>query len=235
MLDSFDQIITNTNDGLVVIDSTLDVAGDNLEIITGTIDNLDTTINNISVSLESSADLIGGDLRDTIIDTQTALSSAAQSAGLIDKTLRIIDSIPLLGADYQPEVPLSASLEQVSISLDDVPESFIEIENFIRETSVGMGDLQTDVDDLSNDIQNFEKSLSDTQIILAEYQLIFEDLRTQLLDIRNGSGNFLLILSILITGGFFLLGVAQINIFIQGKNIREGERATINLSELLRE
>lgn len=235
IIDSFDQILTNTNEGLLIIDNTLDVAAGNLETISGTLDNLTTTIDNISVSLTSSADLIGGDLRETIIDTQTALSSAGQSAGLIDNTLRFIASIPLLGADYRPEVPLSTSLEQVSESLNDVPEAFLEIEQYIRETEGSMVDLKSDVSALSNEIQNFEDALTDAQTILTEYGLIFEDLRVQFVDIKEQTANFLLVTSILITGGFFLLGVAQINIYHQGKTLRDGERVTLNLSELKRE
>jgi methyl-accepting chemotaxis protein len=235
ILDSFDLILTNTNDGLLIIDGTLDVAADNLEIISGTLDNLTTTIDNISVSLESSANLIGGDLRETIIDTQTALYSAAQSAGLVDNTLRFIAAIPLLGADYRPEVPLSTSLEQVSESLNDVPEAFLEIEKYILETDDGMANLQSDISDLSKEIQNFEDALIDTQTLLTDYGIIFEDMRAQFSEIKYQTANFLLIASLLITGGFFLLGVAQINIYHQGKTLRDGERVTLNLSELKRE
>lgn len=235
VFDSIDQILSNTNDGLTIIDDTLVVAAGNLEIIMGTFDNLNTTLDNISISLESSAELIGGDLRETILDTQTALSSAAKSAGLIDNTLRFIAAIPLLGADYRPEVPLGASLENVSTSLNDVPESFLEIEGFIRETEGGIEDLQDDITELSGEIQNFENALLESQVVLTEYQSIFEDLRTQLAEIRVQTANFLLVTSILVTGGFFYLGIAQINIYNRGKTLRNGERVTLNLSELKRE
>jgi len=235
VFDSIDQILINTNDGLVIIDNTLVVAAGNLEIIMGTFDNLNTTLDTISISLESSAELIGGDLRETMLDTQTALSSAAESAGLIDNTLRFIASIPLLGADYRPEVPLSTSLQNVSESLNDVPESFLEIEGYIRETEGGIDNLQADITELSGDILNFENALIESQIVLTEYQLIFEDLRTQLVEIREQTANFLLITSILITGGFFYLGIAQINIYNRGKTLRDGELVTLSLSELQRE
>jgi hypothetical protein len=183
VFDSIDQILSNTNDGLVIIDNALVVAADNLEIIMGTFDNLNTTLDTISFSLESSAELIGGDLRETMLDTQTALSSAAESAGLIDNTLRFIASIPLLGADYRPEVPLSTSLQNVSESLNDVPESFLEIEGYIRETEGGIDNLQADITELSGDILNFENALLESQIVLTEYQSIFEDLRTPFVEI----------------------------------------------------
>lgn len=235
VIDSMDQIIENTNDGLLILDSTLEGAADNLHVISSTLENLNTTIDNISISLESSADLIGGDLRLTIIDTQTALSSAAMSAGLVDNTLRFIAAIPLLGADYRPEVPLSTSLEQVSESLNDVPGSFLEIEQYIRETQDGMVTLQTDVTELAEDIQDYEHDLFVAREILTDYELIFIDIREQLSDLREHTSNFLLIASFLLTGGFLLLGIAQINTLKLGKDYREGESVTVTLAELQQE
>lgn len=235
IIDSIDQILVNTNDGLVIIESTLEASATNLEIIISTLDNLKETLDNISVSLGSSADLIGGDLHETIIDTQTALNSAAQSAGLVDNTLRFIAAIPLLGADYRPEVPLSTSLGQVSESLNDIPEAFLEIEQNIRDTEGSMDDLQTDVSDLSNDIQDFEVSLLGAQVVFSEYGLIFEDLREQLSTIKEQTATFLWVTSILITGGFFLLAIGQLNVYHQGKTLKYGEQVSLNLSELKRE
>jgi methyl-accepting chemotaxis protein len=234
LIDSIDQIMINTEAGIVVLDGALEGAAENLDIISATLDNLNSTIDSISVSLGSSADLIGGDLRLTIIDTQTALSSAASSAVLIDNTLRIIAALPLM-PDYRPDVPLSISLEQVSESLDDVPESFLNIEQYIRETDDGMLQLKTDVTQLSSDIRTYENDLVDTRAILTEYDLILDDLREQLSNFRSYTATFLLVVSILSTGGFFLLGIAQVTTLQQAANYRKGETVTVNLSEIQRE
>lgn len=235
MINSIDQVLTNTDDALIVLDSTFESAVGNLDILWMTIANLDTTIENISDSLVSSADLIGGDLRLTIIDTQTALSSAATSAGLIDNTLRFLAAIPLLGADYRPDVPLSISLEQVSESLDDIPDAFLDIETNIRETEDGMTVLQSDILELAEDLQNYENDLNDARTIISEYGLIIDDFRDQLINIEKHTANFLLIASILITGAFLLLAIAQINTLQQGIDYRKGERVSVNLADLQRE
>jgi methyl-accepting chemotaxis protein len=234
LIDSIDQIMINTDAGLLVLDSALEGAADNLDIISNTLENLYSTIDNISVSLGSSADLIGGDLRLTIIDTQTALSSAASSAVLIDNTLRIIAALPLM-PDYRPDVPLSISLEQVSESMDDVPESFLNIEQYIRETEDGMHLLKTDVTKLAGDMRTYEKDLLDARAILTEYDLIIDNLREQLSNFRSYTSTFLLLASILATGGFFLLGVSQITTLQQAADYRKGETVTVNLSEIQRD
>lgn len=235
VVDSLDQILINTNEGLMVLDNALESALDNLDTISITLVNLNTTIDSISDSLVSSADIIGGDLRITIIDTQTALSSAATSAGLIDNTLRFIAAIPLLGADYRPEVPLSISLERVSESLEGIPDAFLDIERYIRETEEGMMELKADASELASEINDFEQDLLDAQAIISEYDLIIDDLREQLLNIRQHTSSFMLIGSILLTGGFFFLSIAQINTLQQGINYRKGERVIVSLAELQRE
>jgi methyl-accepting chemotaxis protein len=234
LIDSLDQIMINTDAGLLVLGSALEGAADNLDIISATLENLNSTVDSISISLVSSADLIGGDLRLTIIDTQTALSSAASSAVLIDNTLRIIAALPLM-PDYRPDVPLSISLEQVSESMDDIPESFLNIEQYIRETDDGMLQLKTDVTQLANDIRTYENDLIDARAILTEYDLIIDDLREQLSYFRSYTTTFLLIASILSTGGFFLLGIAQITTLQQAADYRKGETVTVNLSEIQRD
>jgi methyl-accepting chemotaxis protein len=235
IVDSIDQILINTEGGLVVLDSALESAIGNLDTISITLTNLNTTVDSISDSLNSSADLIGGDLRFTIIDTQTALTSAAASAGLVDNTLRFIAAIPLLGADYRPEVPLSASLEQVSESLDDIPDAFLEIEQYIRETEDGMVSLKTDISELANEIDEYEQDLKDARTIISDYDLIIDDLSEQLSNIRQQTALFLMIGSIFLSGGFFLLGIAQINTLQQAIDYRKGEQVTVNLAELQRE
>lgn len=232
VLDSLEQTLSNSRNGLIVINDTMTVATENIEMITVLLENATNTLDNIAVSLTSSADLIGGDLRETIIDTQIALTSAAQSAGIIDNTLRLIASIPILGADYRPEVPLSTSLANVSESLMNVPEKFLEINQFIKETEGGLGELQTDISVFSAEIQSFEDSLTETQTLIAEYDLIFETMQEQFLGMRKQIPTFLLLASIFITGGFFFLGFSQIIIYDQGKTLRDGERVLLSLSEL---
>ena len=234
LIDSIDEIMINTDTGLLVLDSALKGAADNLDIISATLENLTSTVDSISVSLGASADLIGGDLRLTIIDTQTALSSAASSAVLIDNTLRIIAALPLM-PDYRPDVPLSISLEQVSESLETVPESFLNIEQYIRETEEGMQLLKTDATQLATDIRTYENDLFDARSILTEYDLIIDDLREQLSYFRSYTATFLLLASILSTGGFFLLGIAQITTLQQAADYRKGETVTVNLSEIQRD
>lgn len=235
LFNSSDSILTNTNEGLQVLDSTLEVSKENLGTIELTLTNLDETLVNISTSLDSSATLVGDDLRLTVIDTQIALSSAASSAELIDNTLAIFAAIPFLGADYQPDVPLHISLGQVAESLDDVPDSLETIEESLKDTATGLNILKTDLADLAENISDFEEDLSDAQIVLLEYVRIIEDLERGSEKFQRNLPLYMTLISILFSGLMFWLGFAQVIILLRSITHLKGERQIVNLADISRE
>ena len=116
----------------------------------------------------------------------------------------------------------------------DYPHEKLDIEVYIRDTEDGMVSLKADISELASELDDYEQDLLDAKVIISEYDLIIDDLREQLSNIRQHTSSFLIIGSIFLTGGFFLLGIAQINILQQGINYRKGERVTVNLAELQR-
>lgn len=235
LFNSSDNILTNTNEGLQVLDSTLELSKENLDTIETTLKNLDDTLFSISTSLDSSATLIGDDLRLTVIDTQNALSSAATSAELIDNTLAILAAIPFLGSDYQPDTPLHISLGQVATSLDDVPDSLQTIEESLKDTVTGLDLLKTDLADLAENIGDFENDLSDAQIVLLEYVRIIEGLERSSDKLQRNLPLYMTLVSLLISGIMFWLGFAQFVILLRSITHLKGERQIVNLADIRRE
>jgi len=235
LLDSSNSILSNTNEGLQVLDSTLEASKENLETIESTLTNLDETILSISTSLESSATLVGDDLRLTVIDTQIALTSSATSAELIDNTLAILAAIPFVGADYQPDVPLHISLEQVAASLEDVPDSLETIEESLQDTALGLTVLKTDLADLAGNIGDFEDDLSDAQNVIMAYVRIIEDLEERSEKFQKNLSLYLTLTSLLFSGLMFWLGFAQVFILIRSITHLKGERQIVNLADIRRE
>lgn len=235
LVDSIQYTLTNTSKGLNVLDNSLENVNSNLDIIVSTLDNLDDTFNGISSSLDSSADLVGDDLRQTIIDTQVALSSASSSAELIDDTLSVISRIPFLGANYQPEVPLHTSLDSVAESMDEIPESLELIEGSLNDTSEGLNLLNDNLLDLSDELSKFNTDFEDTQTVLEEYRKIIEDTEKQLLNFRKNLPRNLIFLAIFISGILFSLAIAQCITLFQGIAFIEGEKQVVNLADIKRE
>jgi len=235
LLESFTETLVTTNNGLSILDGAVLDSLANLELIESSLDALGGTIEDLSSSLESSGDLIGDDLRLTILDTQTALSSAAASAVLIDKTLKIIDGIPFIGADYQPDVPLHTSLEQVAGSLEDVPESLETIEQNLNDTAAGLDTLQVDLLALGKNIAGMDQDLQNAQKVIGDYQAIVSDIEQKTEELRSRLTTYMIIVGLILSGFFFWLGIAQVNVLIKGIDFWQGEQHIVNLADIRRE
>jgi len=235
LTDAVDDTLTNTSEMLNVLDSTLDNVSGNFSIIRSTFDNLDVTITNISDSMDTSAALVGDNLKITIIDTQTALSSASSSAVIIDKTLSVLAAIPYWGADYQPEVPLHTSLEQVASSLDGIPGSLETLEENLTNTADGLTMFNSNLSELSTNIEMYEADLGEAQQVLKDYSNIIDRIQTKLGVFNQNVTTYLTYICLFLTGILFFLAISLLNPFLKGISGYIGERHTINLADINRE
>lgn len=235
LLDILTETLLTTDDGLRVLDDTLGTVISDLSIIENTFVNLEGTIEGISSSIDKSSKLIGDDLRLTIINTQTSLSSAASGAEIIDKTLTFLSKIPLIGVDYDPDVPLNISLEQAAQSMDDMPPSFELMEQDLGETASGLLTLNANISDLAENMSELEDNIVGARDVLEDYRKIIADVQIQTINLSENLGLYLTILFIFITGFFFWLGLAQAHILLQGLDFVRGEQEVVNLSDIKRE
>ncbi len=233
--DIFLNVLTTTDDGLIILDSTLENATDDLSIIQTSFVTLDSTFENIATSLDNSSNLIGDDLRLTVVDSQIALSSAASSAEIIDKTLSFIAAIPFLGADYQPEVPLHTSLTQVAGTLSTVPASLDEIETSLDETASSLLLTKSNLSDLADNINDLEKDLGNAQVVLSNYRQIVAKALEKTTSFSNNFSIYLTVLFLIFSGILFWLGVAQANVLLQAYYDVKSEEKIVNLADIQRD
>jgi len=231
----FHDTLSTADEAIEILDGTIEDSITNLGLIETSFVNLGTTVESISSSVDASATLIGDDLRLTVIQTQIALSSAATSAEIIDNMLSFLASIPLLGANYQPDVPLHISLEQVAGSLDDIPDSLETIEESLTKTSAGLETFSTDLAVLAGNIDTLSEDLSGVQSVLDDYAIIVERALKRTETLESNLARNLIFLSIFISGMLLWLGVAQVNVFLQGLAYYQNEQQVVTLADLRRE
>ena len=234
-LESLENIRSNTDESLIIMQDTLDDSIINLSIIASTFENLDETVISITDSLESSATLIGTNLHFIIIDTQVALSSAASSAEIIDDTLAIIALIPFIGTDYQPDVPLHTSLEQVAGSLGEVPETLTTMEDSLMDTAENIGSLNENLKDMARNLSHYEEDLEEAKLVIDEYRVILNQINEQNETIRNQLPRLLTFAAVFTTGLLFWLGTAQIGLLLQGLIYLNSEQIIVNLADISRD
>lgn len=230
-----DSTLDNTDESLGILKSVIEDSTDNLAIIQSMLGNLEDTLDSTSDSLETSAALIGNDLRLTVIDTQIALTSASASAEVIDNTLSFLDKVPLLGVNYQPDVPLHVSLDQAAGSLEDFPGSLQTIQENLTDAADDLDTLNTDLTDLSANIGDFEQDLFNAADVLSEYELIIDQIQEKFSSFQDNFPGYLTVLSIFVSVNFFWLGLAQLHILLQSLEDYQGEQTVVNLSDIQRE
>lgn len=227
--------LITTENAVEVLSGVVDKAKIDLELIQSSLDSLGTSIEGISTSLETSSALIGDDLRLTVIQTQVALSSAATSAEIIDGTLGFLASIPLLGADYQPDVPLHVSLDQVAASFNDIPDSLDSLETNLNTTSDDMKSFSSDLALLSGNLGTFNADLADSKSVLIDYDLIISNTLTKLKSFQSHLAGTSILISLILSGVLLWLGIAQVNVYIRGFEFTHHEEKIVSLSDLTRE
>lgn len=231
VLVSVEEALVTSQEGLTLTGQSLDDLLEDFVIFEDSIESLDATLEGVSSSLETSADLIGDDLRQTVLDTQTALDSAAISAELIDNTLGFLSRIPLLGVDYDPDVPLHISLTQVADNLETFPTTLDQIESGLNTTTDGLDSLQEDFQNLSDQIQTFENDLESTKDVLEKFNDSIEMIQIRLGRLNENMPTYLTFLSLFLTGILFWLGLAQLAILTQGFLYLKGKQTIVNLSD----
>ena len=234
-LELFDETLQTTGEGLSVMDSTIENAKTDLTTIVATFENVDSTFDSVTISLTTSATLIGDDLRTTVNDTQVALASSATSAELIDKTLTFLSKVPLIGVNYQPEVPLHISLTQVADSFDSMPGALEDIEQGLDDTSTGLETLRGNLSTLTEDILLLDDDLEDAQSVLASYQTTLDKILTRTKTLQDNLSIILTLSCLFISGAFLSLGTAQVSTILLGLQHYRSEEQTVNLSDIKRD
>jgi methyl-accepting chemotaxis protein len=235
VLVTLNETMVNTDASLLIMSNVIEITKTNVVTLEATIGDLDSTLASISDSLDTTATLIGDDVRLTIITTQTALSSAAESSKLIDNFLLILASIPFIGADYQPDVPLHISLEQVSSNLDDIPQSLEAMEQTLSDAASGLDILNENMTRVSEDIRALETDLTDANKSIKEYRQIIKQVKEKTISLQENLGRYLIIMSVIFSLLLLFLGIAQISLFLEGWRYTHDEIKVVNLADIQRE
>ncbi len=163
----------------------LDVLHDMLQTTEESFTLVEASLGDSGLALENTADmtdtigtLMGEDMAGVLSQTQDALSSTQQTARLIDDTLKIVSAIPLIGARYTPDVPLETTIEQVSKSLDPVPDALDEIERGLQNASTDLSIVRKDLMEMETLVSDLKEDTGEIVTLVGTYQSNTEALKT---------------------------------------------------------
>jgi ABC-type transporter Mla subunit MlaD len=201
---------------LVGVDDAVTTATDNMGAIETTMGDVSATLKNTADLTSSVSDIAGTDVLNIVRQTRTSLDSVEKTAQLVDDVLGVVSRIPLVGARYQPEVPLHVSIQRVGQSLDPLPASITQVQHDLKAASTNLAAIERDVTTLTTRLGAIEENLKTVQKATHEYRAIAADLRTGLDTVQTGLPRVLRGFVWFGTAIMIWLMVAQLGLLTQG-------------------
>jgi septal ring factor EnvC (AmiA/AmiB activator) len=179
---TLDQALVATADGLAIAEGSVSDAEAALGSLSTALVNATRAISDTQPTLDALQDLTGSTLPQTIDSTRQALASAEATARVADN---VLGALSFLGLRYNPEVPLSDSIGQVSASLADVPAELSEVATGIATARASLEELTGDLEAVADDVDAIEESVSDSAEVVAQYQQVVGTLRAEIASVRE--------------------------------------------------
>jgi len=208
--------LDTTAKALVVTQGALQTTADNVDALQRAILTIARTISDARPAVASVTDLIGHNLTSSIQKAQSTLASAASSARLIDDLLSSLSQIPLANFNYNPETPLSVSLNQVAASLDGLPSALNSLAMDLSNTADNLGQVSDGITALATEIGHIKTSVTAAEEVIVEYQGKVDRLHSTLEVLHTKSAMIVTWGAVAVTFLIYWLMVAQLREFFAG-------------------
>jgi ABC-type transporter Mla subunit MlaD len=201
---SFDAALDSTSETLNTVEETIEQSRQMVDSINGTVEKVQTTTSDLSTTIDDTqpllgelALLVGEAIPSTISDVQNAIPNIAQTAKVVDDTLRLLsklqieETVPIinyqislgLGVDYDPEVAFDQAIEEVGRGLDPIALASGNLESELNTSSANMDVLSQDLRDLADELGEMNSQLAAFRPLLDEYSSLVREVQA---DITGG-------------------------------------------------
>lgn len=213
-------VLDTTAQGLDVADTALQTTQATVGTLNSTVQTLAKSITDTVPLMDSLTTVLGKDFPRTIETTQKSLDSAQASAEIIDNVLRLVTSIPFFPGDpYNPDVPLSVALGDVSRSLDSMPDSFRDMESNLVKTNANLALMQSDIEKVAADVSQVQSNLEQARRIISQYKDAALQLQSRLQKLQEMIPAVVNTTLIVITLFLLWLAIAQLGLLTQGLDL----------------
>lgn len=175
-LTAINDAFTTTKEGIQVIDGALSQAEQNIDTLEVSFTSLTDSLEDIK-QISTDASLMFDDQLVGIVNSaQTSLDSSASSARLIDSALNALASLPFLGLDFRPEIPLHTSLGDLSSNLNSLPENLQQISGYLASFSENLTELALSSSSINTQLDTLGSQVDEARLVLNDYQDIIDDM-----------------------------------------------------------
>lgn len=206
-----------TAQGLELTRSSLEIATSSLNALQSTVETTAETFDLTSPMLDTIISLSEEDLPNSIIAIQGALESAQASAELIDN---VLSALTIFNRSlYNPETPLHVTLQQVSDSLDNLPDAFSVMVTSLDDAKDNLQTIQDEINQIASDIQEINTSLQEFDAVVNQYQELVEDLQVKIANLETNLPTYLTIAAVILTIFLLWMVVVQFGLVTQGMDL----------------
>jgi hypothetical protein len=231
-VDLLDLTLVTTTQGLTVVNDSLTKASTDVRALSATLQATGRVIRDTNPMVVEITGLVSNELPDTILKTQTALTSAQASARLIERTLTIISNIPLLPIEaYNPPVPLDVALGEVVTSLDPLPESLSAMEKTLNTSRGNLIMIEAEFNIMARHINDINTGISDARTVIRQYQGVVSTLQQRITTLRTNLPTWMNMATWFITIGLVWLALTQLGLLAQGLEMVARRDETIIVTE----
>ncbi len=216
-LDLAGTTLQTTSEAMAIAGGALDQADDSLSALVDTLQTAGQSLHDTIPLVDTLALVATEDVPETVLATQAALESAQVSAGVVDATLAVLTSIPLLPVErYEPGMSLSQALADVSASLDPISESLSSLQTPLADTRANLAAFEAQFAAVAGDVEQISLSLAEARGITEQYQQVITALQRQLDLARASLPRQLDRVAWFLTILLAWLSIAQLGLMMQG-------------------
>lgn len=220
---------SSTAEQIEELAQTLDLSAKALKQTASTMRDASGVFSTTNVFIEDSVGLLqtlgvllGEKAPDTIESTQDALGAAREGAKAIDSTLRALSVIEFLTkVSYDPENSLSASLQEVALSLNPLPGALRDVHEEMNSSALSLDDLRPQFSRIVDDLDAFSRNASTVAQELEKRGNALEGLAGQFEDFSTKISTRIWVLTAFLMSIFSGLAIAQLSVYVVGTNLSE--------------
>ncbi|PIE81234.1 MAG: hypothetical protein CSA11_05545 [Chloroflexi bacterium] len=193
-----------------------------MEQVEGTVDNVGTALDGTEPILTEIGTITTVDLPNSLAAIEDAVPNTVQAADAIDSTLITLNNFEIntdilgfpiqydLGIDYEPTVSLSASVQEIGLSLEGMPARLRELDEAFIETQTNLETISQNMDDLSGNLKAIKEQIAGFTPFVDDFIRVVTETSDNLRLLKAQVGGQVAMVNTMISLGMIWLVLSQV-------------------------
>lgn len=221
---------------LMITDQALGATASSVDALSAMLGTTALTVEDTQPVFDQMNGLMSETLPSTFEEATASLDAASEAAASLERAIQsfemfqaVMGATPFLSGmvpastqTYNPDKPLAESLNDLAITLEDMPATFTEMSVNLDKADDNLALIQANLDSMSASVAAISTSLQEYQAMIGESQSSMENLRVMLVGVKGNLESILNVTTGVFALFFLWLLAAQVVIFSQGLELYNG-------------